>query len=247
MELNIKIVIDKNGNKTTIPSDNNIVIGINELITVYLPSVINEEQYRYLLERKIEFYNLKKDINLISKSPTEIKNLKFNYTQIEELYNEISKNYIPNKDSFILIVPNEKDLVIENGIYFEEFDTNIGHAKMFQVFCMAHMIPIKCPDITGNPWAKELAKNGFLVAKKEKDEIYLFIPKELSINQNNWLDNNKNFLTNFNLLEAGIYMDNGSFKEIFKYYEYPKQKTVTELVTDIYEEIENKKIKKKVI
>lgn len=231
-------------------SNNLSVVSTNDT-TIYLPSIITEEQYRYLLERKIALYRDKKTINVVSILPNnEIKNIVFQYddNQLEKVYQEISKNYIPNNDSFILIVPNENKLVIENGIYFKEFDTNIGNAKMFQLFCMLYMIPIKVPEITGNPWAKELANNSFLVVKREKDEIYTFIPKDLSVNQYNWLINNKEFLSSFDQLEAAIYLNNGGYKEVFKDEEYGKRKIVLELIDEIYQEVELKKesIKKKV-
>ena len=182
-----------------------LVIQKDEDIIIYLPPTITEQQYRYLLERKNEFskydqniyayslcYNdgifFESGINTLMKQPITNK--------VELLYQEVRKKYIPNTDSFILVVPNENDLVIENGIYFKEFDTNIGHANMLQVFCMLNLIPFKSLGITGEDWARPLAKNGFLVVTREKENIYLFIPipSTLSLNQKNWLNNNKKML-----------------------------------------------------
>lgn len=227
-----------------------LVIQKDENIIIYLPPVITEQQYRYLLEKKLEFYKYKNNVYAISIYYEDekfyengINNLMMEYEEnkIEVLYQEIDKKYIPNKDSFILIVPDEEKLVIDNGIYFQEFDTNIGHAKMFQLFCMLHMIPIKLPEITGNPWAKELANNGFLVVKREKDEIYVFIPRNLSINQDRWLSENKEYLSTFQHLEAGIYLEDGSYKEKFPNENHPRYKTVLELVNEIYEEVDKKR------
>lgn len=231
-----------------------LIIRQDENIFVYLPPIITEQQYRYLLERKNDFYKYKNNIYAHSIYYEDgnfyengLNNLMMEHKEIkvEMLYNEIDKKYIPNKDSFILIIPDEEQLQIENGIYFKEFDTNIGHANMLQVFCMLHFLPIKVPDITGNPWAKELARNGHFVAKREKDELYLSIPRSLSNNQRKWLLENKGFISSFGQLEAGIYLEDGKYREIFKDEEHPIRKTVLELTEEIYDEINNKKTKMK--
>jgi len=226
-----------------------LVIQKDEDIIVYLPPVITEQQYSYLLERKNEFskygknlyaYSLCYDDGIFFESGINTLMKQTETNKIELLYQEVRKKYIPNTDSFVLVIPNESDFIIENGIYFQEFDTNIGHANMLQVFCMLNLISITSLGITGEDWGRPLAKNGFFVVTREKERIYLFIPKTLSFNQKNWLMNNKKMLYNFEELEALIYQEDGSYREIFKAEQHPIYKTVTELIDEIYEEINYK-------
>lgn len=226
-----------------------LVIQKDENINIYLPPIITEEQYRYLAERKNEFYKYKGSIHAYSiykendmfyENELMIKNEK---TKLEILYQEIDKKYIPNTDSFILVIPNEEELLIENGIYFQEFDTNIGHAKMLQVFCMRYLLPIKSISIVGNDWGLKMSKQGILVATREKERIYFFIPENLSDNQKKWLINNKESLYSYEELEAVIWLDEYNYRIIYKDEDHPYRKEIPELIDEIYKEI-NKKQKK---
>lgn len=228
----------------TVKSGHLIIQSDNE-ITFYLPPVVTRQQYQYIIENKHSFYGY--DISIISVYSkdnkyytTDFQSHSSSKDNVQILMDECRKKYISNNNSYVMVIPNENDLVIDNGYFIKEFDSNIlaGHGEIFKLFCMLNFVSVSIPDSGGYYWGKELAAKGFFSTQKEDSEFYLFIPSKLSDNQLNWFKENREYLLDFEFLEAGIWLDENNYKEIFKYEDNGNMKTNEELVAEIYETVE---------
>lgn len=208
-----------------------------------MPPILTFKQYQYIIENKNSCYG--NDINIVS---IYEKNSEYYITNLQKislsnnaksLIDECRKKYIPHNNSYVMIIPNENNLKISNGQFLKEFDSNIlaGHGEVFRDFCMKYMIPIEKFSECGYNWGMELASCGFLSIQKEDNEMYLYIPSILSDNQSNWFDNNKDYLLNFEFLEAVVWLNENRCEEIFKYKDNGNIKTNKELVEEIYEQV----------
>jgi len=227
-----------------------LVIQKDENIILYIPPILTKNQYRFLLDNKSNIEEYGFNIHAVSLFFEDGKfyrdNLdevihEYENKQIDILFKAIRKKYIPSNNSYVLIIPNEEELKIENEKYFQEFDSNLleGHGKIYQVFCLRNQIFVNVPNDGGYFWGKELLNKNIMSVIKEDNEIYIFIPNKLSNNQYNWFLNKNDYLSGFEQLEAGVYQ-NGLYKEIYKYGEN-YEKTQSELVNEIYQIVESKK------
>lgn len=224
-----------------------LVIQKDETITLYIPPILTKNQYRFFVENKRNIMEHGTNIHVISLSG-ENKNLTNSITvyennEIDTLYQELREKYIPNNDSYVLIIPDEKELQIKNGLYQEEFDSNLldGHGRIYQIFCMLNQIMLDIPHDGGYFFGKELADRNIMSVIKEDNEIYIFIPRKLSNNQYQWFQGKEDYLMSFELLEAGVYKDDGEYKEVFQNNPTDIQKTNLDLVNEIYEYVNARK------
>lgn len=258
--LGIKEFSDKHNLGLTESSNNNssfieiaklghLVIQKDETITLYIPLVLTKNQYRFLKENKKNIQEYGTNIHVVSLSYENGNFYQDNLihsdenNQIDILFQELRKKYIPNNDSYVLIIPDEQELPIKDGSYYQEFDSNIldGHGNIFQLFCMLNQIMINIPNDGGYFWGKELANRNIMSVQKEDNEIYIFIPRKLSKNQYQWFEGKEDYLMSFELLEAGVYKDDGSYQEIFQNEPTKTQKTKLDLINEIYEHVNAKK------
>lgn len=224
-----------------------LVVQKDETITLYIPPVLTKNQYRFFVENKRNIMDYGTNIHVIflsSKNKTLANSITvYENNQIDTLYQELREKYISNNDSYVLIIPDEKELRIENGLYQEEFDSNLldGHGRIYQIFCMLNQIMINIPHDGGYFWGKELADKNIMSVIKEDNEIYIFIPRKLSKNQYKWFEGKEEYLMSFELLEAGVYTDDGEYKEVFQNSPTDTQKTNLDLINEIYKYVNNKK------
>ena len=128
---------------------------------------------------------------------------------------------ISMKDSSILIIPNEEELVIEpHGIYAEKFDYLVSdHAKKYRTFCEKYLPQFVLPDrAIGPDYGKLLAKFGHLscIGSIEFNELYL--PAELSCHQKEWLRDNFMDLFSSCYLETSIWVKQNDCLMLKEYY-----------------------------
>lgn len=196
-----------------------LVIQKDEDIVIYIPPIVTKNQYRYLIENRFAFQNYGGKIHVISliyengsfyedsmgKVIEEYESTPFNL-----LYDRIRQKYIPSNDSYTLIIPNENDFKIENGLFLKEFDSNTlrGHGEIYKDFCRLYNLDISLDSTSGYLWGLELSNRGMLSVTRENDEIYLFIPEKISHNQLGWFVNRKDYLSDFNIIEADILINN---------------------------------------
>lgn len=224
-----------------------LVIQKDETITLYIPPILTKNQYRFFIENKRNIMDYGTNIHTISllgeKNSLTNSIAVYENSQIDVLYQELRNKYIPNNDSYVLIIPDEKELQIKNGLYQEEFDSNLldGHGRIYQIFCMLNQIMLDIPHDGGYFWGKELADRNIMSVIKEDNEIYIFIPRKLSNNQYQWFQGKADYLMSFELLEAGVYKDDGEYKEVFQNNPTDIQKTNLDLVNEIYEYVNARK------
>lgn len=148
----------------------NLIIEIDTKITFYLPQIITHKQYQYIMENKNSFFGNVVDIISIC-----VKNNEYYTVNIQNINNfdffmtECQKKYISYDNSYVMIIPNEKNIKIDNGYFIKTFDSNIlaGHGEIFKLFCIRNFISISIPDSGGYYWGKKLASEGFLSMQKE--------------------------------------------------------------------------------
>lgn len=144
-------------------------------------------------------------------------------------------------NSYVLAIPSDNISPIGSNPFYYEFNSKTlsGHGDIFKLFVLRYMININIPASDGYFWGKELADKGVFSVIKEDDEAYLFIPKTLTVKQADWLIENKEYLKSFLMLEAGIFLDDGSCQEMFC-SDINDQLKKAELVESIYKIVDSK-------
>ncbi len=144
-------------------------------------------------------------------------------------------------NSYVLAIPSDNISPIGSNPFYYEFNSKTlsGHGDIFKLFVLRYMININIPASDGYFWGKELADKGVFSVIKEDDEAYLFIPKTLTVKQADWLIENKEYLKSFPMLEAGVFLDDGSYQEMFC-SDINDQLKKAELVESIYKIVDSK-------
>lgn len=149
-------------------------------------------------------------------------------------------------NSYVLAILGNNTSLIGDDVFYYEFNSKTlkGHGEIFRLFVLKYMIHLNVPADDGYFWGKELADKGVFSIIREDDEAYLFIPRELTEKQSDWLYENKNYLKSFPRLEAGAFLEDGTYKELF--CPNPNDFQAKEqLVDEIYKVIDTKSSSKR--
>lgn len=232
----------------------NLIIQKDEYTIIYIPPEITYKQYKFLNELKYSLESSTNEIYAISiikkegvfyKNAFENKMIEYENKKINKLFKELKSKYTETKNSYVLIIPDEQELTIENGMFYQEFDSNLldGHGKIFETFCMLNQVSLdfKSSHAGGYCWGEKLLYKNMLSVIKEDDDIYLFIPAKLSKNQLNWLENEKEYLRNFKILEADIVNNQNDIEQYYLEMDPDNIASMDQLLDRIYNVIEEKK------
>lgn len=125
------------------------------------------------------------------------------------------------EDNSILIIPNEdKKLILEeNGIYERKFySKECDHATKFREFCDYYFPNIKLSNTAiGDDYARVLSQFGCLTYLQWDDMAIMYIPTELSTNQQNWLHDNYLTLFNYYYLDTSIWIRENNILRLKQY------------------------------
>ena len=228
-----------------------LVIQKDEDIIFYIPPVLTKQQYRFLIENKTQIKNFNHRIHAFSifeENGTFYHDgldellQEYENDQVEVLYKALREKYIPVNNSSVIIIPNEEELSIEDGIYEKEFDSNLlnGHGDIYREFCKEYNL-LEANSSFGFEWGQKLAYLGIMSITNEDNEIYLYIPKKLSSTQYEWLVSNKDKLINSSLLEAVIYLEYDKKEYVYSEHLNPTEEEKIKLVERIFDYIEENK------
>ena len=149
-------------------------------------------------------------------------------------------------ESKVIIIPNEEDINLENGIWEKPVSSGYGHDSVLSIFSMLNSLKICLPvdGLHGYFWGKEIAAINHMVIIIEGSELYLFIPSDPSDNQFNWFYNSLDNIKKFKNLEAGIYNNNCEYQEIFKNMYKDEINVADYLISEMNRKKENQKNRK---
>ena len=100
----------------------------------------------------------------------------------------------------VIIIPNENDLVIPDGIYEESFLDSIDHGQKLREFADKYNYSISKEDgIPSQVLSFQLVDFGNMVINIEGNIAIMFIPNYISDNQYNWIKTRYNTLRKFSI------------------------------------------------
>lgn len=181
------------------------VIQKDDMVVLYLPTFLTLNQYQYLLSKKDEIIEYGKDFHMLSIYQEDgkfyengIDNLLMEYDTlpINIVFQEITKKFQSAKH--LIIIPNENILEIPNGVYEVSFPITVGHEVKMEEFSNLYHVGLYTElDTTGHEAALELANFGNAVINMEENVLVCYLPNKISLNQKNWLLDNKKLFTQF--------------------------------------------------
>lgn len=211
-----------------IKSNHLVVEKVDNNIILYLPQTISFEQFQYLLLKKEEFKNYEQNIRIYS-----VEKEKYLENTIDSLYEEIKTKAQTKKN--IVIIPNEEELEIPNGIYYDSFSVTERHAEKLDVFCKQYNIGITVEEDTiGHEVSLQLANFGHFAINGEEKNIVFYIPNQVSNNQLEWFKKNLLLIKEFKV--QGYVFENRKVESI-SYKKDNPLKSIEEILFKLEEKL----------
>ena len=152
---------------------------------------------------------------------------------IDLLYKEI-KNKAQTQKHIIIIIPDESQLMIPNGVYQDSFPITVGHADRIELFSNFYNIEIVIETgMLGHEVSIQLANLGHFAITIEEDNLVCYIPNSVSPNQKKWFDDNQILLNEFKV--SGFYFEG----RVLNHLSYKKDNP-SEVLQKLTEKIDEK-------